>query len=184
MRKLGLLALIISLGAGCSYRFMPVPSPQVQITEEYGIVESDEYTIIAANRYWSHEPQELSNSFLTFSLVVHNTTKSPLSIAPRDVILLDNRGNQMDIVPVESLTSMYKPQELVMTTGPIDPMAQDDAWDEWLKIQQNLSSESFHFGQIAPGARKQGFIFFHRLPSSASGCTLQVLDTAITFARQ
>jgi hypothetical protein len=179
-----LLALLAVLCAGCSYRFMPVQSPQIRVTEEYGIVESDEYTIIAANRYWSHEPQELSNSFLTFSLVVQYTTKAPLNITPRDVLLLDERGNQMDIVPVESLTAMYKPQELVVTAGPIDPMAQDAAWNEWLKIQQNLSSESFHFGQIAPGARKQGFIFFHRLPSSATGCTLQVLSSAITFARQ
>jgi len=183
MKKM-LLFIALALVAGCSYRFMPVNNPGSVDSNEFAVIETDSITVIAANSFWNQAPSNVTDQFLPFQIIIQNNTAAPLKVTPQDITLQDHLKNQYDVVPIEMIIGFYKPSELVITSAMPNPQEQENAWNQWQEIQQNLTSDSFHFGTIQPGARKQGFVFFHRLPSSEKTCTLNVLSQELLFQRK
>ena len=183
-KKYKLFSLIImSIIISCTIKYIPVPSKMVSVTDNHAVIKMKNYIIITENKYWVKEPQNLTDYFTTFYITIINRTEDKIKIIPQDFSLLDENGNQFDIIDNEQIEKLLLPQEIKFEPIINVTDKQQQLLENWINARKNLMSESFHFGSILPKARKSGFIFFTRLPSDNKKCDLIFKDNKINFIR-
>ncbi|MBN2461345.1 MAG: hypothetical protein JXB60_07030 [Candidatus Cloacimonetes bacterium] len=181
--KFFLLLLISIVFTACSMRYVPLPSPGVEIVEEVAVISAEDVLLTVENRYWTKEPDNLSDYFSTFFISAKNLTKSSINITPEDINLLDQFGNQFDIVSTDYVEKMLLPDDFDLRIVELVGEKEPALVDEWREAKQNLITYSFHFGTILPGAKKSGFIFYPRLASKNIKCSVIFRNQRINFIR-
>ena len=195
MAKLKFVTLIFLLMIiGCTAKYMPLKEAGVSISEEFGVVKTKDFVFAAENRYWVKEPTELTNYFTTFYVSIRNRSSELHEIKMNDFALIDEAGNQYDIISNEYIEILIQPSqfdylsldkdsdsELIDISDIIDE--EKNLLEKWRKGKENLIRYSFRFGNLHAGARKSGFIFFPRLAESNKRCKLIYKDVEIKFSR-
>ncbi|MDP8201747.1 MAG: hypothetical protein P9M11_06350 [Candidatus Tenebribacter burtonii] len=187
------LLLFVLLFSACTIKYVPVQADGVTVTDDFGINRTKAYTFVAANEYWNKEPQELTNYFTTFYISIQNRKRDNLKVEMSDFGLIDQNGNQYDIVTQDYIENLLAPRQidyLLINENKkefIDTeeffIEQKQVMEEWRTAQNNLITYSFHFGNILPGAKKSGYIFFPKLESENAECELRYNDKSIKFIR-
>ena len=188
-----LLLLVTAFFISCTVKYLPVKEKGIIISEGYGIMKNDDFVFAAANEYWVKEPQNLTDYFTTFHISIRNKSEEKMKITPMDISLLDEDENQFDTVDLEFIEKMLLPKQLeylVIQNIEDDSDAfrtlledQKNILEEWREAQRNLITYSFRFGEILPGAKKSGFIFFPKIFSSNNSCRIIFRDIGIQFTR-
>lgn len=196
MKKICLsLILIALLLAGCTAKYMPIPSKTVKLSEQFGLINNPEYHFAAENRYWSKEPSSFTSYFTAFYVVIKNKNDDNMQIDVNDFALLDQGGNQYDPIPNEYLEKLIEPSQMELLESSIvggshflDPenqlSEQKTNYEKWQQARENLIKYSFRFGDLRSGARKSGYVFFPRLPESNKQCKLVYRNSEISFTRE
>jgi len=187
------LFLLILILTACTIKYIPVETDGVIITDDFGVKRTKAYTFAAANEYWNKEPQELTNYFTTFYITIQNREREEMQAEITDFGLIDQNGNQFDVVTQEYIENLLVPrqidyllineneEELIDTEEFFNEQKQ--VMEQWRIAQNNLITYSFHFGKILPGAKKSGFIFFPKLESQNAECELRYNNMSINFIR-
>lgn len=187
------LFLLILILTACTIKYIPVETDGVIITDDFGVKRTKAYTFAAANEYWNKEPQELTNYFTTFYITIQNREREEMQAEITDFGLIDQNGNQFDVVTQEYIENLLVPrqidyllineneEELIDTEEFFNEQKQ--VMEQWRIAQNNLITYSFHFGKILPGAKKSGFIFFPKLESQNTECELRYNNMSINFIR-
>jgi hypothetical protein len=189
----GILCVLLS---SCSVKYLPIQADDVKITDDFAIVKSNEITFAVENKFWIKEPQNLTDYFTTFYVSIKNNTSQKLEINQHDIVLLDEYGNQYDVVSLDYIENLLLPKQIEFlyidtieqtdteTTDKLQLLEQQkDMLEKWREAKKNLITYSLHFGSLHPGAQKSGFIFFPRLSSQNSKCKILFQDKTIEFIR-
>ena len=192
-RLLLLLIVLMLIITSCTVKYMPVESQDVKVTDDFAVVKTKAWTFAVENKYWIKEPQDLTDYFTTFYVSIKNRHKKEMEINPSDINLLDEEGNQFDVVMLDYIEQMLLPKQLdylVITNLEEDLIETQEIFedhrrilDEWREAKKNLITYSFHFGKILPGAKKSGFIFFPKLDSKNNSCQIIFHNNKINFIR-
>jgi len=187
------LLLIVLMFISCTVKYVPVQTDSVTITDDFGVNRTKAYTFAAANEYWNKDPQELTNYFTTFYISIQNRKQDELQVEMSNFALIDQTGNQYDIVTQDHIENLLAPRQidyLLINENEKDPIDTEEFFNEqkqlmeqWRTAQNNLITYSFHFGTIMQGAKKSGFIFFPKLESANSECELRYNEMSIKFVR-
>ncbi|MDP8204162.1 MAG: hypothetical protein P9L95_06490 [Candidatus Tenebribacter mawsonii] len=187
------LLLLVLIFSACTIKYVPVQTDGVTITDDFGVNRTKVYTFAAANEYWNKEPQELTNYFTTFYVSIQNRTRDELQVEINDFGLIDQNGNQFDVVTYEYIEKLLAPRQidyLLVNDNKEDLIdteeffnEQKQVMEEWRTAQNNLITYSFRFGKILPGAKKSGYLFFPKLESENAECELRYDDRSIKFIR-
>ena len=187
------LLLLVLIFSACTIKYVPVQTDGVTITDDFGVNKTKAYTFAAANEYWNKEPQELTNYFTTFYVSIQNRKRNDLEVEMNDFGLIDQNGNQYDVVTQDYIENLLAPRQidyLLINENEKEPIdteeffnEQKQIMEEWRTAQNNLITYSFHFGKILPGAKKSGFIFFPKLESVNAECELRYNNRIIKFIR-
>ncbi|MCD4820266.1 MAG: hypothetical protein K8S23_16410 [Candidatus Cloacimonetes bacterium] len=169
---------------GCSIKYIPLKTEKISVSNDYAILKTENYNIVVQYRYWSKEPEELSEYFTTFFATITNKTNDKINIELKDITLLDDNGNQLDPINLDIVENMLLPDEIRFEDIVSSTLEKDQAIDNWREARKNLMIHSFHFGQIFPNAKKSGFLYFNRLPSSNQSCKIIIKDNVFSFERQ
>ena len=192
-RSIFSLLLLVLIFSACTIKYVPVQTDGVTIADDFGVNRTKAYTFAAANEYWNKEPQELTNYFTTFYVSIQNRTRDELQVEVNDFGLIDQNGNQFDVITHDYIEKLLAPrqidyllinenkEELIDTEEFFNE--QKAVMEEWRTAQNNLITYSFHFGNIMPGAKKSGYIFFPKLESENAECELRYDDRSIKFIR-
>ncbi len=190
---LPLLFLLVLIFISCTIKYVPVQTDGVTITDDYGVNRTKAYTFAAANEYWNKDPQEITNYFTTFYISIQNRKRDELQVEMSNFGLIDQNGNQYDIVTQDYIENLLAPRQidyLLINENEKDPIDTEEFFNEqkqlmeqWRTAQNNLITYSFHFGKIMPGVKKSGFIFFPKLESVNSECELRYNEMSIKFIR-
>ena len=187
------ILLLVLIFSACTIKYVPVQTDGVTITDDFGVNRTKAYTFAAANEYWNKEPQELTNYFTTFYVSIQNRKRDDLEVEMSDFGLIDQNGNQFDVVTQDYIENLLAPrqidyllineneEELIDTEEFFNEQKQ--VMEKWRIAQNNLITYSFHFGKILPGAKKSGFLFFPKLESENAECELRYNDRSIKFIR-
>jgi hypothetical protein len=189
----GVLCCVFS---SCTIKYVPVASPDISITDDYAVIKGKDITFAVENQYWIKEPQNLTDYFTTFYVSIKNNTNQKIEINSNDIILLDENDNQYDIVDLEFIERMLLPKQIeYLVIENIDESEepvmdakqvledQQEALEKWRESQANLIIYSLTLGEIHPGAKRSGFIFFPRLLSKNNKCKILFRDKTIEFIR-
>lgn len=184
IKKIIPLCLILIVISGCADKYFPIPSNDVVLSEEFGIIETDDFVLAVNNKYWDKRPQELTDYFTTFYISFKNKTKEKIEFNYNDFYLIDSEGNQYDVVNLEEVMTLLIPDDLFFQQITTLKSEQDDSFENWKEARSNLMKYSFNFGLILPNVRKAGFVFFQKLPSNNLSCRIIYKDTEIGFIKE
>jgi phage anti-repressor protein len=174
-RSIFSLLLLVLIFSACTIKYVPVQTDGVTIADDFGVNRTKAYTFAAANEYWNKEPQELTNYFTTFYVSIQNRTRDELQVEVNDFGLIDQNGNQFDVITHDYIEKLLAPRQidyLLINENKEELLDTEEFFneqkavmEEWRTAQNNLITYSFHFGNIMPGAKKSGYIFFPKLES-------------------
>ncbi len=192
-RSIFSLLLLVLIFSACTIKYVPVQTDGVTIADDFGVNRTKAYTFAAANEYWNKEPQELTNYFTTFYVSIQNRTRDELQVEMNDFGLIDQNGNQFDVITHDYIEKLLAPRQidyLLINENKEELLDTEEFFneqkavmEEWRTAQNNLITYSFHFGNIMPGAKKSGYIFFPKLESENAECELRYDDRSIKFIR-
>ncbi len=178
-----LVIMILSV-IGCGQQFMPIATDSVKTDEEYGVLQTDDIKLIAANRYWNMDPMDVSEYYTTYYVIIKNRSDSQIVIEAEDLKLADEFGNQYDAFPDEEVLDFYEQRVLSKRAILYNDQNSIAALDENYTItRRNLMQKSFYFGKLNPGNQKSGFVFFRRVPSKYTTHKLQYKENEIEFKK-
>ncbi len=190
---LGVISIII---ASCSVKYIPIPTENISISGDFAVIKSQQLTFAIENKYWIKDPQNLTDYFTTFYVTIKNNTKNRLEILEEDIVLLDEFGNQFDLVSLDYIENLLLPKQIEYLvidrieeaeSSPADRLdileKQKRTLEKWREAKKNLITYSLHFGTLHPGAQKSGFIFFPKLSSQNNRCKILFQDDEIEFIR-
>lgn len=189
VRGLLALPLLLSLAACAAPRPVPLPDGGVVDANRASATQTrDGLTVTVRARAWTGTPGDLEDHVLPLHVVVRNDTGAGVSVAPRDIVLLDDEGRQYSARPpgeVAQLLQAYAvgavppvifapwPHRYALAYpyfydpfyGPLGPW-----W--WYpspryRPVQDIFGLAFQGGDVRPDARHEGFVYFPRpLPSA------------------
>ena len=182
IKKILLLIMMLFLFS-CSIKYVPIKTENVKIQEDYAILETNQLLFVAENRYWIHEPENITDYFTTFYITIKNKTDKKMKVKNSDIGLLDEKGNQHDVVDIRYIEDLLLPREFEFDQITDITEDQPQLLEDWREAKKNLILESYSFVFILPNAQKSGFIFFPRLESHNNYCTIIFQDEKLEFVR-
>ena len=182
--KVFLVILLITILTGCSTLYIPVSSEEVFISEGYGVIKTEDFILAVSNKYWIKDPQELTDYFITFKISIKNLSSEKIIIYPEDINLIDENGNQYDIVLPEEVMSLLVPEEILFDQFNQFEQQDDQVYETWKESKNNLIMDTYNFGYTLPNAQKTGYIFFPKLKSKNQFCKIVFKDLEIDFIRE
>lgn len=190
--KLVILAVLLLISA-CSVQYLPVGEPHSQIINDAYFYRDVETELIAQNRFWNQEPQNLNDYFTTFYISVKNITDDQLTLNKSDFALLDQNGNQYDPLNVEDIEDLLLHDQLenyILTEIEdqddkhlIDYNRKQNILENWRRAKRNLIADAFQYGNIYPNANRSGFLFFPKMNPKNDQLTLIYKGNSFKFSR-
>jgi len=184
-RKYLFLILIVALLTNCTPRYyMPVAENGVELTNDFAILRLDDSMLIVAVDLWIIEPRFLPDYFTTIHVRVQNRTQQSMSVLPSDFAIIDENFTQTDILsPDIVLEMMLADQSLIPERWIIAAETQREHAKRLTAIRNNIMTRGFSFGEIHPGAFKEGTLFFPRLDRRNQEFTFVYKSNEIKFKR-
>ncbi len=168
---------------GCTTLYHPVQSESVMISENFAVLQEDDFTLAIQYKIWDKDPQELSDYFTSFYISLKNTGSEPLEIKESDFFLVDAEGVQYDAVDIDTIMDLLIPEEIYFQQFSITELAENTILEEWRDARSNLLKYAFNFGKIISNNRKEGYLFFQKLSLKNQQCSIYFRDKEITFRK-
>ncbi|MCF7912024.1 MAG: hypothetical protein K9M99_05820 [Candidatus Cloacimonetes bacterium] len=192
MKMITGIAFVLLLSS-CASHYLPVGGPGLTVINDAYLYQDTDYELVALNRYWVRDPQDLNDYFTTFLVTVKNRSGEKLNITNKDFALLDENGNQSDPLSLEQVQDILLNNQLqylvVKNLEEQDEQKlitirdQTDTLEEWRRAKRNLMSDSFTFGEIYPQAKRTGYLFFPKVNIKNDELTLIYRSQSLKFRR-
>ncbi|MBW6515077.1 MAG: hypothetical protein K0B81_00495 [Candidatus Cloacimonetes bacterium] len=181
-----LLLIVLSsiLLNSCTTRYYPQATDRISVVDNYALIEVENIAFAISARTWTRDPQRLSDFFTTYHVIVKNQSLQTITISPSDIILLDQETNQYDAITVSEVSEILFYDDFLLDKFSPFPDRTDTFTGDRLASRVSFMQEAFHYGDILPGARKSGFIFFRKLPARNQQSTVIFKGEEIVFIRR
>jgi len=178
------LLLITLFLSSCLARYRPAPEQNIEISGDFALLKLDSETLAVAEALWGIEPAYLNNSLTTMYIKVQNKSSESITVDPIHFIIVDAEKYQYDLYPTELvLEMMLTDPSLIPDRFAIAPETQRENISRRNSIRNNIISESFSFGDIYPGAIKEGYLFFKKIESRHKEFTFIYKNHEIIFKK-
>ncbi len=171
----------------CTGYYLPVSDGNIQQISDFSVKESDGIVYAVSLKNWYHEPQLISDNYFPVFITVNNQSRKRLDISRNDVIILDENNNQFDSVTNRELIDLIDnsiSQDMIVDKYDIGNLEKkSDIIQKNIESKNNILRYSFHFGFIAAGAKKSGFVFFPEIPSKNKKITILIKNQKFTYIK-
>ncbi|MFN7065836.1 MAG: hypothetical protein ACK4OF_06790 [Aquificaceae bacterium] len=131
---------------------------------------------------WSYYPSDLDRYVLPIYLEVENKGNEPVNIERYEVYLLDEKGNQFNLLEPKDVASLLRRSHSIGFSFGIGYWSSPIGiwwWPYYAlppreEAYPDILNKAFIFGQIQPKARLSGFVYFPRVPKGTKGLILYV----------
>ncbi len=171
MKKLTLLLFVFI--TGCATMTWRIEGPS----------QASNGLLVSINaKAWKYSPSDLDSYVLPILLEVENREKEAVAIKREDVFLLDEKGNQYNPLQPGDVVSMlrggyggglsfsigYWSSPFGVWWSPYYGFPPQD------RVYPDIVNKAFAFGEIQPGAKISGFVYFPKMPRDVKALTLSV----------
>jgi hypothetical protein len=178
------IILFVLILTSCVSKYMPVPADNIEISDEFAIMSLNDSTIAIKESLWSAEPKFLPNHFSTMHVVIQNRSNRIITVYPSDFAILNENKVQHDIVSNDVvLETVFSDPQLIPERFTIAAETQRENATRLNDIRRNIQNRGFSFGDIHPGAIKEGTLFFQRLDSKNQEFTFIYKSHEIKFKK-
>lgn len=187
-RRLLALSLLLSLAACATPRPVPLPDGGVVDRGRASATQTrDGVTVTVRARAWRGTPGDLEDHVLPLHVAVRNDAGAGVSVAPWDIVLLDDEGRQHGARPPGEVAQLLQAYAVgavppvIVAPWPYRywlayPYFHDPFYDPlgpwwWYpspryRPVQDIFGLALQAGDVRPGARREGFVYFPLPPPS------------------
>ena len=178
------ITAIFLILTGCVPKYLPVVQGNIEILDEFAILRTDDEMLAVRMDLWNGEPQYLTEYFDVMFIRVQNRTRENIKIETEHFALIDENSLQSDLVPADIVLEIALAHpSLVPEWYSISAETQRENLTRINTIRRNIMTRAFAFGDIYPGAIKEGMIFFPKLESKNQEFTLIYKSNEIVFRK-
>ena len=179
--QLVLLAGVLMTAPACAVLVVPDPtqSGQVDMAARMVSKEADGISVTVQSMAWQYNPYFLDDYFTPLFLLIRNGNDEPLELQYGQFVLIDDRGNQFNVVPPQTVDLALKGRGVSYPyVGPYyyaPPV---------FHPFYGLDPYNFHYADIVliglqettilPHAQVRGFLYFQRATFEGQRFTLSV----------
>lgn len=183
--KITLTAGIFFLLSACSVSQF-VPGEGIIRENNYAVIRSDTLLIIVKPQSYPGSYQEINNRFFPVFISIKNNSTQKIKLQENSFSILCNE-KQYDPVPVDYiLADLERKMMLQEFSDPFLPPTEFGITDRTKEQEMyyELVNNAFSWGELLPGAKKDGYLFYNKEIASASCFTINILGFAIPFIKQ
>ena len=180
-----LTAGIFFLLSACSVSQF-VPGEGIIRENNYAVIRSDTLLIIVKPQSYPGSYQEINNRFFPVFASIKNNSTQKIKLQESSFSILCNE-KQYDPVPVDYiLADLERKMMLQEFSDPFLPPTEFGITDRTKEQEMyyELVNNAFSWGELLPGAKKDGYLFYNKEIASASCFTINILGFAIPFIKQ
>ncbi len=131
---------------------------------------------------WDYSPSDLGSYVLAILLEVENKSKEAVGIRREDVFLLDKEGNQYNPLQPGDVLNMLRGGYGGGISFSIGYWSHPFGlwWSPYYafppseRVYPDIVNRAFTFGEVQPGAKMKGFVYFPKMPEDVKDLTLNV----------
>lgn len=169
----GLLALLLLVLSGCAVKTWQVEGPSKV---------SDGLSVSVDTRAWKYSPSDLERYVLPVYIEVENLKGEVQTIRREDVFLMDEKGNQYNPLQPADVISMFRRSYGVGFSISVGYWSYPFGvwWSPYYAYPPSggpypdIVNRAFPFGEVQPGAKLRGFVYFPRIQDDARQLILHV----------
>ncbi|HPH94052.1 MAG TPA: hypothetical protein PKU76_04010, partial [Candidatus Cloacimonas sp.] len=179
-----LTAGIFFLLSACSVSQF-VPGEGIIRENNYAVIRSDTLLIIVKPQSYPGSYQEINNRFFPVFISIKNNSTQKIKLQENSFSILCNE-KQYDPVPVDYiLADLERKMMLQEFSDPFLPPTEFGITDRTKEQEMyyELVNNAFSWGELLPGAKKDGYLFYNKEIASASCFTINILGFAIPFIK-
>jgi len=180
-----LTAGIFFLLSACSVSQF-VPGEGIIRENNYAVIRSDTLLIIVKPQSYPGSYQEINNRFFPVFASIKNNSTQKIKLQESSFSILCNE-KQYDPVPVDYiLADLERKMMLKEFSDPFSPATEFGITDRTKEQEMyyELVNNAFSRGELLPGAKKDGYLFYNKEIASASCFSINILGFAIPFIKQ
>ncbi|MCL2063007.1 MAG: hypothetical protein FWG98_01360 [Candidatus Cloacimonetes bacterium] len=178
------LLILLSLSLSCVSRYMPVAQNNIEVSDEFAILRTDDELMAIRVDLWNGEPQYLTEYFSSMFVRIQNRSSYPIRIIPTDFAMINENQMQYDLVPSDIVLEIaLSHPSLVPEWFSISAETQRENLNRVNTIRRNIMTRAFAFGEIHPGAIKEGILFFPNLDNKNQEFTILYRHNEILFRK-
>jgi len=172
------LALSLILLLSCAKRsFVPIPDGYRIDAKNSAVIYTDRYvTIQVRTNSWDGYPSSLEERLLPLYIEILNRTDEPIKI--NRIVLLDDTGTQYNPLSPESASRVASGYSVGLSLGLGYGVHHGLGWFGGMPARdygEDIVNRAFIPGEILPGAKLKGFLYFQKLPDKVNRITLRVM---------
>jgi len=183
--RITLTAGIFFLLSACSVSQF-VPGEGIIRENNYAVIRSDTLLIIVKPQSYPGSYQEINNRFFPVFISIKNNSTQKIKLQENSFSILCNE-KQYDPVPVDYiLADLERKMMLQEFSDPFLPPTEFGITDRTKEQEMyyELVNNAFSWGELLPGAKKDGYLFYNKEIASASCFSINILGFAIPFIKQ
>lgn len=178
------ISIMFLVLAGCSVSsFLPMPG-NYTIEEGFAILRTDSLQVVVRPQSYRGSNRDIGNKFFSMYVMVRNISNGKIRI-PRESFSIVSDAKQYDYIPLDFVLGSQQQQlYLDQWQDPFnpDPLITDEL-ERNLDQYYELMAAYFSFGDLQPGASKEGYLFYGRELNRARHMVFDALGEPIQFIR-
>ena len=179
-----LCVILILFLTSCVSKYLPVQKENIEISGDFAILNHQNYLFATSENAWGHEPQYLPNYFTTMFVRIQNKSNQIFTLFPADFVIIDENSFQHDVYTNDVvLEMMLNDSSLIPDRFAIAVETQRENTARINEIRRNILVRGFTFGDIHPGAIKEGVLFFQRLDNKNKEFKLIFKTNEVVFKK-
>jgi len=176
--------LLLMLSACAVAYFQPRTSEGVTVEDRFAIMRTDSLLVAVRPQAYHNSANNLAQSYFCIYIHVRNLSGSTKRISPTGFSIMAGE-RQFDYIPLNLIAGSLQNQ---LMSDPFefnpDPADQQSLIDREEKKRENLLeliNSYFSFGDLLPGGRKEGYLFYNRDLSRAKTLSIDAFGQALIF---
>ncbi len=181
MKLLLALAAVLLFFSCAQKKLVPLGNGvKVDLKTYTSVYEDGSVKIKVRANAWEGYPPDLPDYILPLYLEIHNISMDTVEIDLKDIVLVDDRGNQLNALEPKDVAEAVRGGygigvAIGFTYG-------SPHWEHSLLLggptyygyADEVINRAFIPGRVLPGAKLKGFVYFQKIPDEARRVTLRV----------
>ncbi len=181
MRYLALLVIVFTVFSCAQKKLVPVGNGVYVDPKTYtSAYENERVKIVVRANAWEGYPSDLEDYVLPLYLEVQNKSSEVLEIDPRDLVILDEKGNQYNALEPKDVAEAVRGGSGVGVSvgfaygAPTWGLSWLAGGPSYYEDTEDIINRAFIPGRVSPGATLRGFVYFQKIPDEVRRITLRV----------
>jgi len=183
-RLILILPVLLAITACVPRYYVPIPGDGISREEQYAVLRTDSLLVAVRPQAYPGGGGDFANRFFSIRVIVRNLRTRTMHLGSNSFAILAG-GRQYDYYPLQfvltNLQTSYLLENGLMFEDPSEPQLLPSAQDRQQEYALELMAEYMSFGDLLPGGRKEGFLFYDQKLGSTDAFSIDVLGKRVDF---